>query len=35
MTLKELKIGDKFRLTVNGIDWVKDTNQGLDNQARL
>lgn len=31
MTLKEIKIGGKFKLTPKGIVWIKLNVQGLDN----
>jgi len=33
MTLQDLKIGSIFKLTPNGIEWIKKTEQGLNNMA--
>lgn len=31
MLLRNLNIGDRFKLTENGLVWIKETEQGLDN----
>jgi hypothetical protein len=31
MTIRKLKIGDRFKLTEKGMIWIKETVQGMDN----
>jgi hypothetical protein len=33
MTLKDLKIGDRFKLSKKGVVWIKETEQGMDNHV--
>ena len=33
MKLEEVKIGQRFRFTKNGLIYIKDTEQGMNNQS--